>query len=458
MEPYILILTGFGALILLTAWLPMLLKEMPLSLPILCVLIGGLLFWFTEPAPHPLEHSVLTERLTEFVVIIALMGAGLKLDSPLSWARHRATWRLLIIAMPLTVLALALLGHALLGLGLASALLLGAVLAPTDPVLASDVQVGPPGSGAEDNVRYTLTSEAGLNDGLAFPFVNLAIVLAAATVTATQLTEWLLVDVLWKLGAGAVIGWLAGRLLGWLIFGLPNRARIARTGDGFVALGVTCLAYGLAEMAHGYGFIAVFVAALRVRAAERNHRYHEKLHDFIEQLERLLMMVLLVLFGGIVASGGLFSALSWEGVAFAVLAIFAVRPIMAWLSLGRALPWDERAVVSFFGIRGLGSAYYLAYALNRGAFEAPELLWSVTGLIALTSILIHGTTVTPIMRRLDRRRAAGEPEDGAETAKAAGSAQDRAAAHQPHACERADGKPARIDRAHVTDAPLVERI
>lgn len=413
-----LILAGFGALILLTAWLPMLLKEMPLSLPIICVLIGMVVFWLAPPAVHPLQHPVVTERFTEFIVIAALMGAGLKLDRPLSWTRNAATWRLLIVAMPLTILALTLLGNALLGLGLASALLLAAILAPTDPVLASDVQVGPPGSGAEYDVRYTLTSEAGLNDGLAFPFVNLALVLAAATVGTMDLTKWFLVDVVWKLVAGAAIGWVAGQALGWLIFGLPNRARIARTGDGFVALGVTCLAYSLAELAHGYGFIAVFVAALRIRSAERSHQYHEKLHDFMEQLERLLMMIFLVLFGGAITSGELFGALSWESALFAALAIFAVRPIISWLSLGRSVPDDARAVISFFGIRGLGSAYYLAYALNRGTFEAPELLWAVTGLIVLTSIFIHGTTVTPIMQRLDRKRAPEQEAPGREPSEA----------------------------------------
>ena len=173
--------------------------------------------------------------------------------------------------MPLTIALLAVLGHALLGLGAAAAMLLGASLAPTDPVLASDVQVGPPGEGLEDEVRFTLTSEAGLNDGLAFPFVNLAIALALAGQTGEPwLVKWLTVDVLWKLAAGLVAGWIVGRVLGWLTFRLPNRAKLSRTGDGFVALGITCLAYGLTEMVHGYGFLAVFVAALAPASAERN--------------------------------------------------------------------------------------------------------------------------------------------------------------------------------------------
>jgi NhaP-type Na+/H+ or K+/H+ antiporter len=404
MDSYIYVLTGFGALVLLTAWLPLLLKELPQSLPIVCVGLGAVLFAFAGEGvgPHPVEHLAITERLTELVILIALMGAGLKLDRPLTLASSGLTWRLLGLAMPLTIAALALLGYALLGLGAAAAMLLAASLAPTDPVLASDVQVGPPRQGLEDEVRFTLTSEAGLNDGLAFPFVNLAI--ALALMGSGWFGKWVLVDVFWKLAAGLVIGWLVGRLLGWLIFRLPNRAKLSRTGDGFVALGVTCLAYGITEMAHGYGFVAVFVAALGIRAAERHHSYHEKLHDFVEQLERLLMMVLLVIFGGAIVAGGLFRALSLEAVIYAVIAVFLIRPIAGWLSMvGAKQRTDEKAIIAFFGIRGLGSAYYLAYGLNHGKFENPDALWSVVGLIVLISVVLHGTTVTPVMRWLDQR-------------------------------------------------------
>jgi NhaP-type Na+/H+ or K+/H+ antiporter len=408
MDPYIVVLTGFGAVVLLTAWLPMVLKELPLSLPIVCVALGYGLFsipGLPGIAPHPADHPHVTERLTEFIVLIALMGAGLKLDRALAWATSALTWRLLGIAMPLTILALAVLGYTLLGLGLAAAVLLAAALAPTDPVLASDVQVGGPREGKEDEVRFTLTSEAGLNDGLAFPFVNLAIALAAAAQTGGDwFLEWVAVDVVWKLAAGVGVGWGVGRMLGWLTFRMPNRAKLSRTGDGFVALGVTCLGYGLAEMAHGYGFLAVFVAALGLRAAERNHSYHEKLHDFAEQLERLLMMVLLVIFGGSIAAGGLLSGLTWEAGLFALIALFIVRPLSGWISLMGSRPSaDEKAVISFFGIRGLGTAYYLAYAVNHADFPEAKLIWNVSGLIILISIVLHGTTVTLAMRHLDRR-------------------------------------------------------
>ena len=253
------------------------------------------------------------------------------------------TWRLLAISMPLTIAAIAALGWSILGLGLASALLLGSALAPTDPVLASDVQVGPPQSGEDGEVRFSLTSEAGLNDGLSFPFVHLAIALALATQAGEPwLQHWLLFDVLWRLGAGICLGWLTGKLLGILTFRLPKRAKLARTGDGFVALGITCLSYGLIEMAHGYGFIGVFVTALTLRAADGSD-YHTNLHDFAEQIERLLMMVVLVCFGAAIAEGTVFRAFDWRVAAVTLTIIFLVRPAAGWLGLiGSPIPEAKR--------------------------------------------------------------------------------------------------------------------
>jgi NhaP-type Na+/H+ or K+/H+ antiporter len=407
MSAYVVVLAGFGVVVLLTAWLPMVLKELPLSLPIFCVGLGALIFAIPDipgTMPHPAEQIALVERLSELVVIISLMGAGLKIDRPFGRKRWRLTWRLLGISMPLTILGLAWLAHSLLGLGLAAAILLAGALAPTDPVLASDVQVGPPHGGQEDEVRFTLTSEAGLNDGLAFPFVLLALTLVDQ-VSLTSVAEWFAYAVLWKIGAGIAMGYAVGRVLGWLTFNLPNRAKLSRTGSGFVALGITCLAYGVTEMVRGYGFLAVFVAALALRATKREDQYHEKLHDFAEELERLLMMVLLVLLGGAVTGGELFRALSWEAVAFGLLALFVIRPLAGWIGLiGTHPPPGEKLAISFFGIRGLGSVYYLAYGLHRAEFGNADLLWSTAGFIILVSIVLHGITVTPVMRHLDHRR------------------------------------------------------
>jgi len=221
MNPYIVLLTGLGIVILAIAWLPMLLRNAPLSLPIFCMALGLGIYSIpgTGPDPDFTAQAPFIERLTELVVIISLLGAGLKLDRRIGLQRWRTTWLLLAVTMPLSILGITALGTVMLGLSVPAALLLGAVLAPTDPVLASDIQVGPPKSGGEDEVRFSLTSEAGLNDGLAFPFTNLAIAMAAAGAQygsiqpGTWTLEWLGYDVLWKLGAGLVVGHLVGRFL-----------------------------------------------------------------------------------------------------------------------------------------------------------------------------------------------------------------------------------------------------
>lgn len=402
---YIMLLTAGGALIALVAWLPLVLKRLPLSLPIVCIALGALatmtpLITFD---PLPATYPVAAERFTEFVVIIALMGAGLKIDRPFSWRTWGVTWRLLAITMPLSIAAIMLLGIYGLGLSLVGSLLLGAALAPTDPVLASDIQVGPPRSGAEDEVRFGLTSEAGFNDGLAFPFVNLAIALALANATGEPwLIDWLTYNVAWEIGMGAVVGWLIGKAFGWLTFAIPGKSGLAKTGDGLIALSATLVSYGVTEMIHCYGFLAVFITALTLRAAHRNHEFQREMHDLTEQVERLAMMVLLLLFGASLVTG-LLQPVVWQDVIAALAVIFVIRPISGLIGMwGTRITPGERASISFFGIRGVGSFYYLAFALNEAEFSQADRLWGIVGLVALLSILIHGLTVTPLIRLLDR--------------------------------------------------------
>jgi NhaP-type Na+/H+ or K+/H+ antiporter len=409
MNTYMVTLFIFGAIVLLTAWLPLALRQLPLSLPICCVVIGMLLTW-TPLAPlpriNPLDSRELTEHLTEFVVIVALMGAGLKIDRPLGWRRWAMTWRLLGIAMPISIGMIALLGWGVLGLGAASALLLGAALAPTDPVLAGDIQVGPPQTGEEDDIRFALTSEAGLNDGLSFPFVMAAIAVTSQGSNGHEwIAHWFAFDVVWRLTAGIALGWVTGRILGYLTFKVPRSSRIAKTGDGLAALGFTCLSYGATELIHGYGFVAVFVTALTLRSVERQSSFHGELHDFGEQIERLLMMVVLVGFGSALAEGSLISHVDWRVVTVAVLTLAIVRPAAGWISLiGGQQPRVEKLIVSIFGIRGLGSIYYLAYASGRASFNGLEVIWATVFLIILFSVIVHGVAVTPVMRWIDRER------------------------------------------------------
>lgn len=414
MDPYKLALALIGLALIGATWLPHLLKRHPLSFPIVYVTLGVVLYALPLqlPDPDPFEYGVVAERLTELVVLVALVGAGLRIDTPFGWRRWAPTWRLLALTMPLCILAGAWLGQSMLGLGLASALLLGAALAPTDPVLASNVQVGAPGSGEEDPVRFALTSEAGLNDGLAFPFVWLAIALSLLAGGAETdwadpawFVRWLWLDVAWRAGGGVLIGGAVGYGLMHVIFRTAADAKLSRTSDGLAALAITLFVYGVAELCHAYGFLAVFVAALVIRHHERSHAYHGTLNLFAEQCERLLTALLLILLGGTISIGVL-GPLRWVDVAFALIFVLLVRPLAGWLSLARsALPTRERWVISVFGIRGIGSFYYLAFAFNHGRFDDHPRLWAIVTLVVLLSVLLHGISAHGVMARLDAWRA-----------------------------------------------------
>jgi NhaP-type Na+/H+ or K+/H+ antiporter len=407
-DSYILTLAFVGAAILGAAVLPLLLAGRPLSFPIVYVALGMAVFALPLrlPTADPLAEGDVVERMTELAVIVSLMGAGLKIDRTIGWASWRTTRRLLVLAMPLTIAGVTILGWWAAGLAPAAALLLGAVLAPTDPVLAADVQVGPPGGEAEDEVRFGLTSEAGLNDGLAFPFTNAAIAMAAAgsAGVGSWLGGWVLDDVLLKLGIGLAVGLAGGRAVGAVLFRLPTTRRIAESTEGFVSLATTLLVYGVAELCHGYGFVAVFVAAYVLRHHERDHEYHEVLHASSESIERLVSAALLVLLGGAVVDGAL-APLTLRGAALGLAVVLLVRPIAGWLALLRTtMPQSERWALAFFGIRGIGSVYYLAHALNEAEFGDADQLWAIVAFVILVSVLVHGVSAAPLMKRVDARR------------------------------------------------------
>ncbi|WP_247828051.1 cation:proton antiporter [Arthrobacter antioxidans] len=403
-----------GLAVFAAALLPRLLRRAPVSMPMVFLAAGILIFTFAKdlPDPDPMKYSDVTIHLSEVCVIISLMGAGLALDRKVGWRRWSTTWRLLGIAMPLCILGLTLMGMWVLGLGLASALLVAAALAPTDPVLASEVQVGEPSESeedldAEDEVRFGLTSEAGLNDGLAFPFVYLAVLLSTVGLAPSAwFPEWILLDVLWRIIIGCAFGVGIGMLLGRIFFRSPIKSvRLANHSEGFVALAATFLTYGLTEAVEGYGFIAVFVCAVTIRAGEQTHGYHGVLHSYIEQLERLLTVVVLVLLGGAVARG-LFEGLRPLEVVVAAVFILLIRPITGWISLARGKTGPrERRTLAFFGVRGIGSIYYLSYALSKGEFSADEsTLWRIGALVIVMSIVVHGITAAPVINSLDRAR------------------------------------------------------
>ncbi len=400
-----------GVLTLLAALLPRLLRRVPISLPMVFLAAGALTFALVGPLPDPdpREHESFTLHLTEVCVIISLMGAGLALNRPIGWRRWSSTWRMLGIAMPLTMVATALMGWAVLGFGVAAAVLLAAAVAPTDPVLATEVQVAEPTDEPEkidDEARFALTSEAGLNDGLAFPFVYAAIAISlVGPAPSDWFPEWFALDVLWRLSAGVLAGLAVGWLLRKLFFGArSSKIRLAHAAEGFVALAATFLAYGFTELINGYGFIAVFVCACTIRAGERSHSYHRVLHQYIEQLERLLTVGILILLGG-AATTGLLAGVGWREVLVAVVIIVIVRPLSGWIGLARGKTGPrERGVIAFFGVRGIGSLFYISYALQEGEFVETDSLWQIICIVVIASVVIHGVTATPVMAYLDRKR------------------------------------------------------
>jgi sodium/hydrogen antiporter len=422
---YFVVLAVLGVAVLAAAVLPGAFRRLPISMPIIAVGLGVVLFSLPLglDGPRPGADDDVAERLTELVVIVSLTGAGLKLRRTVGWRSWMTTWRLLGITMPVTVAAIAVLGTVGLGLPLAAAVLLGAVLAPTDPVLASEVQLPGPGAPGhlgredgegeageegEDSIRFALTSEAGLNDGLAFPLTNLAIAMA---VGGNWFLGWVVDDVVIKLSIGLVVGVVLGRFIAWLTFGRFSHHTLARSGEGLVAFGITLVVYGVTELVHGYGFLAVFVAAVTLRQREVSHEFHGVMHDFADNLERIASVLFLLLLGG-AAVGGALAGLTFAGAVVGVAIVFVVRPLAGWLGLlGSHETTASKAAIAFFGIRGMGTIYYLAHAVNEEFFPAAREVWAVAVFTILVSIVVHGMSAGPVLDRLDRTHSPDRPRE-----------------------------------------------
>ena len=409
-EAYHVALAAIGAAIILSYWIPRFFSGREPAASALLILAGAIAFSWIPGMPaavDPRNVPRLWELTSELAVIVALFGTGLRIDNLTSYARWRPTVRLLALVMPLTIVAVALLGWLLAGMTLAGALLLGAVLAPTDPVLAGDVQVGPPTEGGEHPVRFSLTAEAGLNDGLAFPFVYLGLIIAAEGLALQSWAlEWLAMDVLYRIAVGfaggAGIGWLLGRIF----FSVPRGNALADTGSGVLALAGVLLCYGATELLEGYGFIAAFVAGLALRRAEAEHEFHGTLHGFTLAIEHALTALLLILIGSVLPM--LWPELDWEHVVISVALLFFIRPAVGWLALGGSglLP-RERIVVAIFGVRGIGSIYYLGYATSHLELVNEGQLWATIALTIALSTVVHGLTAGAAVERVTReeRRA-----------------------------------------------------
>jgi sodium/hydrogen antiporter len=425
-----------GALLILMALLGSLVKRLPLSMAMLYLLIGVALGPMGAGLVRvdPVRHAAILEPILEVGVLISLFSAGLKLRAPVSDLRWKLPIRLAVVAMLLSIALLAVAGVAVLGLPPGAAVVLAAVLAPTDPVLASDVQVEHPGD--QHQVRFALTGEAGLNDGIAFPFVMLGLGLMGLHALGPYGMRWLALDVAWAVVAGVAVGWLLGTAVGRLVLYLRRTLKEAVGLDEFLGLGLLALSYGVALLVHGYGFLAVFTAGVALRRVERTlsggrppeelvvsaepQAEHESATDpadapaymawavlsFNEQLERVVEVGLVLLVGAMLLQ----SSLSVAAVTLALLLFLVIRPLSVRVALaGAAVAPGHRNLMAWFGIRGVGSVYYLVYVASHGlpgdaARPLADLVLGVVG----ASIVAHGVSATPLMqlhsgRRSDRR-------------------------------------------------------
>ncbi|MBW6493338.1 MAG: sodium:proton antiporter [Burkholderiaceae bacterium] len=422
-----------GGLLLARGLTSSMLKRLPVTPAIVYLALGVLvgptvleLFHF-----NPLKESALLEVLTEVAVLISLFSAGVKMPVPVSFPRWRTPILLATASMAVSVGTVAAFAHYALGLSPGAGVLLGAILAPTDPVLATDVQIRHPGD--RDQLRFTLTCEAGMNDGSAFPFVMLGMGLLGLHDLGEFGLHWALVDVLWATVAGIAIGVISGAALGRLAWKLRGDPPEHKLMDDFLGLGLIGLVYGLSVLVHAWGFLAVFFAAVALRQTEDKlvgaRRDSPDRHQadgvkpkaasagldshhtpsvsegslvFKEHLERLSEMVLILLLGGTL----FLDSWSWRAVGLALFLFMVARPVSVLVGLlATRTSWPIRGMVGWFGVRGIGSLYYLMYAIQHGLPEDLALdLIQLTLIAVALSILVHGTSVKPLMSRFWRHR------------------------------------------------------
>jgi NhaP-type Na+/H+ or K+/H+ antiporter len=350
----------------------------------------------------PIEDAALVEKLSELAVVVALFATGVKVDRALSSRAWNSVWRLLGIVMPLTIAAVALFGTQVMGLSLGAAIILGAVLAPTDPVLAGDVGVGPPGDEDEREPNFAITAEAGLNDGLAFPFVFLGVFVAEQGGTA-WLGEWLAADVLYAVVAGIALGAAGGYGLAAASVRLRDAHLLNSAFDGFIAIAALLLIYGLTEAAGAYGFLAVFAAGFAGRRYEYDHELNRRVYEGADTVERFAELALILLLGSIVTIAGVRAA-GPSGWLLVPVLLVLVRPLATAIGFLGSSHVDrrERAFIGWFGVRGIGSLYYVAVVIGLGVLSEAEeavVFWTVAATVVV-SIVVHGMTATPLGRRL----------------------------------------------------------
>lgn len=411
MDVYILDLLFIGLLLLVVTLGSGLIQRLPLSYALIYLGVGIGLGPYGLGVLQLQPDYAFLERLTELVVIVSLFSCGLKMNRPLRLPCWQTTLRLIGGLMPFSIVAIALIAHYALGFSVGAAVLLGAILAPTDPVLASEVQLQ---HGDHDNLRFALTSEGGLNDALAFPFVYFGLRWFDESRWQLWMGDWVRIDVIWAITAAIAMGIAIALSIMWLERWFHKLHPIDALMEDFIAISLILLTYSLTELVNGYGFLAVFVAGVVV--ARKSHSPDRQLSqlEFTEQIEKLLEVGTILILGSLLRIEPILlhgpSALLIIGLLF-----FVIRPVGTWLStwgMGRVKNPDlrlhkvSRLLLGWFGIRGVGSLYYLSYALSHGApaAVASPLIW-ITYLTVVLSVVLHGISATPLMAWYERRNA-----------------------------------------------------
>jgi len=409
MEPITTWFLLVGAVMLLAALGKGPLKKLPISPPFLYLLIGvGIGPWGLDLLDvNVFDNAKAIEILTEIAVVLSLLSAGLKLDP--SWNHLLKTpIPLATVTMLLAISAVAAIGVLFLDLPLGAAILLGAIIAPTDPVLASEVQVNDHSD--TDQLRYALTGEAGFNDGAAFPFVMLGLGLLGLHKIGEYGWTWFTIDLLWATFAGLGFGWLCGLGISRVASWLKETVDQPIVTEELLTLGMIGLSYGGALFIQSYGFLAVFASGVAMRFyadTKQNESKHSKdlmksVTSVNEQIGQLMEVALVVLIGSMLANHWSISTYWW----LAIVLFFILRPLAVAIGLAfTKLNLSKKALIGFFGIRGIGSVYYLSYAIAHG-FVSPdsELVANITFTVITLSIIIHTNVASIIMAYYGRRK------------------------------------------------------
>ncbi|PSB09034.1 sodium:proton antiporter [filamentous cyanobacterium CCP2] len=410
MDIYILDLLVIGLLLLLVVLGSGWIQRLPLSYALIYLIVGIFLSPYGWNLIRLRPEAQFLERLTEFVVLISLFSCGLKMNRPLNAWAWNSTIRLIGFLMPISIFSIAAIGHWLLSLEWGEAILLGAILAPTDPVLASEVQLYDPED--RDELRFGLTSEGGLNDALAFPFVYFGLHWLESENWQEWFGRWVAIDLIWAIGAGLAVGIVVTKAIGWIENRLQRYRRADELMEDFIGLSTILIVYAIAELIHGYGFVAVFVSGVVVSRQPIDDAKTSSRLRFMEQIEKLTEVGTILLLGSLLR---IEPVLRFAGPALLITAVllFVIRPIGTWLSLlGSPVLPATRWFFGWFGIRGVGSLYYLSYALGEGLEgEVGELIAWITFIVVVISVTLHGTSATPLMRWY-RRNVEHRPANG----------------------------------------------